>query len=500
MFLLVGLVAGLVALARPASREASGSIQGIVVEENGRPVASAIVRIKATGVTGVTEANGRFRLRCARGPVTASKSGYFIAGVRNPDPEPFLHLTPLPKEDNPAYDWVDPSPGGPQNCGTCHETIYREWADSAHAHSATGRHFRDLYEGTDAAGRPGVSWGLRTEFPDGAGVCSSCHAPAIDASDPARFDLGLIRGVALRGVHCDFCHKVSDTSGRSPGLTHGTFDLRLLRPAEGQLFFGPLDDVDRGEDAYSPLYRDSRYCASCHEGVVFGVHVYGTYSEWLASPASREGKQCQGCHMTPTGRFGNVAPGHGGMERNPRTLASHNLFTGSQAAMLRKAVQVSTALQRQGDSLRTEVRMVARGVGHRVPTGFLDRHLLLVVEAFDATGLRAQAQSGTTLPNAAGGELAGMAGRLYGRPRTDTTGHSPAPFWRGGNDGEDTRLLPEVTDVSVFSFPSTVVRVRARLLYRRFWHEVIVAKGWPDVDVVVFDEWLDVTTPAVLPR
>ena len=31
--------------------------------------------------------------------------------------------------------------------------------------------------------------------------------------------------------------------------------------------------VDRGEDVYSPLYSQSRYCAACHEGTVFGVHV-----------------------------------------------------------------------------------------------------------------------------------------------------------------------------------------------------------------------------------
>ena len=55
------------------------------------------------------------------------------------------------------------------------------------------------------------------------------------------------------------------------------------------------------DDAFSPLYRQSRYCASCHEGTVLSVHVYSTYSEWLASPARREGKQCQSCHMAPTG-------------------------------------------------------------------------------------------------------------------------------------------------------------------------------------------------------
>src|SRR5262249_31537693 len=142
-------------------------------------------------------------------------------------------------------------------------------------------------------------------------------------NDPGYNDLRRAEGVALQGVHCDYCHKIAEVDNPQPGLTHGRFGLKLRRPAEGQLFFGPLDDVDRGDDAYSPLYRESRYCASCHEGTVFGVPVYTTYSEWLASPAAREGKQCQDCHMAPTGLLTNLAPGKGGIPRDPKTLANH---------------------------------------------------------------------------------------------------------------------------------------------------------------------------------
>src|SRR5262249_55033579 len=157
----------------------------------------------------------------------------------------------------------------------------REWSAGGHARSATGHHFRSLYDGTSWEGKANVGWGLLTQHPDGAGVCSSCHAPALRDDDPALLDLRRVSGVAARGVHCDFCHKVAGFGGDMSGLSHGRFNLRLLRPSQEQLFFGPLDDVDRGEDAYSPLYRDSRYCAACHEGVVFGVHVYSTFSEWL---------------------------------------------------------------------------------------------------------------------------------------------------------------------------------------------------------------------------
>ena len=196
----------------------------------------------------------------------------------------------------------------------------------------SGRHFRNLYDCTDwHCGRAG--WGLLAEHPDGAGVCSSCHAPAVRDDDPAVFDLRKLEGVARLGVHCDYCHKVAGPGDGQLGLAHGRFYLRLLRPRSGQLFFGPLDDVDRGEDSFSPFQRDSRFCASCHEGVVFGVPVYTTYSEWLQSPARRRGQQCQDCHMAPTGRLTNFAPGHGGLDRDPATLANHRFFDGGLDAL-----------------------------------------------------------------------------------------------------------------------------------------------------------------------
>jgi hypothetical protein len=485
--LLVGVSAALAfPLIGPSSPRSELACEGVVLDVDGSPLGGVCVRVKATDLATTTDATGRFSLHGGGDRVTAWKPGYLIAGAPAVSPV-VLRLKTLPSEDNRDYHWVDPAPGGQRNCGTCHEEIYREWAGSAHAHSATGRHFRDLYEGTDAAGRPSAVWGLKTEFPDGAGVCSACHAPAIADHDPGRMDLARVQGVAASGVHCDYCHKVCGTGSNPPGLTHGAFDQRLLRPADGQLFFGSLDDVDRGEDAYSPVYRDSRYCASCHEGTVFGVHVYSTYSEWLVSPARRDGKQCQHCHMSPTGRMTNMAPGHGGVNRDPATLASHALYPGDQAEMLRRSVQVACTLVRSTGNVQARVRVRATDVGHRVPTGFIDRHLLLVVDAYDAGGQSLQAVDGPTLPAPAGQELVGHGGRLYGRLRSDFEGHSPAPFWRAAPDPVDTRLAPDSTDESLYTFSDKLDHVRVRLLYRRFWEETRIAKGWADMDIVVAD-------------
>ncbi len=469
---------------RPARRDDPPALRGTVRDERG-PVAGARVRLKGTADSVRTDDKGRFLLpgrSPGPGRVTAWADGYLIAGAPSDRLPLDLTLTRLPEQDNEEYEWVDPAPdpAGRHNCANCHDKIYREWSQSAHSRSATGNRFRSFYET------------LFADNPDASGVCTACHAPSVPSSDPGYFDLREVRGVPAKGVHCDYCHKIADAPTEGLGKTHGRFGLTLLRPAEGQLFFGPLDDVDRGEDAYSPLYRESRYCASCHEGIVLGVHVYSTFSEWKQSPAGRAGKHCQACHTAPTGAMTNIAPGKGGIERDPATLGNHRFFAGSQLDMLRRCLKVTLTAARNGDAVRAEAEVRAGDVGHRVPTGFIDRHLLLVVEAFATDGTRLAPSAGPTLPAAAGKGLAGRAGRLYGRVTKDFEGRGPVPFWKAAPEVTDTRLSPGQPDREAWSFPATAVTLRGRLVYRRFWQEVADGKGWADNELVVVDQTVTV--------
>jgi hypothetical protein len=468
------------------------AVQGLVCDREG-PLAGARVRFKGDAGSVTTDARGHFQLSGrskGTGRVTAWKEGYLVGGASLDDGPLLLTLRPLPRDDN-EYRWVDPAPDprGRHNCANCHGEIYREWQRSGHARSATGRHFLNLYLGTNWDGKPGTGWSLLGQHPDGSGVCTACHAPTVAPGNPARFDLSKVQGVDSRGVHCDYCHKVSGDGGGKLGYTHGHYKLDLRRPASGeQLFFGPLDDVDRGEDAYSAFYKDSRYCAACHEGVVFGVHVYSTYSEWRDSPAGQRGQHCQDCHMRPTGTMTNLAPGKGGIERNPLTLGNHRFFAGSREEMLRDCVRLSATLRREANAVRAEVSVRAERVGHRVPTGFVDRHLLLVVEGLEAAGKPVALRAGPVLPGVAGPELAGRPGKLYAKLLKDFEGKSPAPFWRADADAVDTRLYPGRTERLRFEYPPELRRLRVRVLYRRFWQEVTRSKGWPDEDVVVAEQ------------
>ena len=483
-------------------------IVGMVVGERG-PLPGARVRIKGQPELALSDKQGRFQLERPSGDkinsqltVTAWKDGHFIGGASLGDDSVTVRLKAHTRKDCRSYQWIDPTPDPlkEHNCGNCHGEIYREWKSSGHARSAVGRRFLNLYEGTDWHGRPGSSWSLLDEHPDGAGVCAACHTPSAVPVGVVDSDELNVEGVHSKGVHCDFCHKIADVSEEYLGLSHGAFGLSLLRPAEGQLFFGPLDDVDRGEDTFSPLQQESRLCASCHEGIVFGIPVYTTYSEWLASPAYGEGKQCQSCHMTPTGLMTNIAPDSGGIERDPRTLGSHSFLPGGLDAMLRRCLHVDVEAVRvtqkggadqtgsNAPSLRVTVQVEARDVGHRVPTGFIDRHLILLVDALGDTESRTMLISGPQLPMAVGESLSGQPGRLFAKLLRSPQGESPVPFWRAGAVPTDTRLQPKTPVVTHFTFAGSIYKIRVRLIYRRFWKTVADDKGWPNNDILVVDK------------
>ncbi|MCA9214944.1 MAG: hypothetical protein KDB27_17855 [Planctomycetales bacterium] len=472
------------------------TVAGRVIVD-GKPIANARVRIKGTTTQIQSDADGRFSLQVAEASlpltVTATAEGYFIGSCEydKRSKSGDIELSRLPEHDNESYEWVNPIPDADSSdrCGNCHPEIFEQWNSGAHAQSLENVHFTDLYAGTNRQTETvrETSWSLVRDRPEGIGVCTSCHAPSAELDQLAIGDIRDVHGVAKQGVHCDFCHKVESVSTENIGITHGRFAMKLLRPEHGQLFFGPLDDVDRGEDVYAPDFSNSEYCAACHEGTLFGVHVYGTYSEWLESPARQSGKHCQDCHMKPDGAMTNIAPDFGGIERDPATLASHQLFPGGQAEMLSRALNVHVQVGQPNAAVPVTVTLTATNVGHRVPTGFVDRHLILIVEGIDAAGNPLPATEGPTLTGVAG-SLANKNGKLFAKQLFGENGATPVPFWAEVFEQRDTRLYPEKPDESSFRFPPDSDQIRVRVIYRRFWESVEKEKGWADRSIIVYDQ------------
>jgi hypothetical protein len=362
----------------------------------------------------------------------------------------------------------------------------------------------NVFYGTDRDGLPNAGWDFHRDQPDARAVCAACHLPSVAASSPVVDDPIRATGVDRAGIHCDFCHKISGTefthSLDSLGLQHGRDALKLARPPAGrQVFFGPLDDVDRGRDTFSPLYSSSYYCASCHEGTLFGMRAYETFSEWQASPYAERGIECQSCHMRPDGRTKNVAPGHGGIDRDPATLSTHHFPGSNDADFLRSSVALSLSGWRSGGLIHAVVTVRPIEVGHRLPTGSPERHLILSVRATSANVAELSQVQGPMVPEVAGkgprsaGNLSGMAGKIYGKVLRGPFG-VPAPFWLATEVERDSRLYADTADETSYAFQvednSQDVRVTAALVYRRFYKALSEAKGWPDSDVLLHEREL----------
>ncbi len=179
-------------------------------------------------------------------------------------------------------------------------------------------------------------------------------------------------------------------------------------PLRYQLFFGTFDDDNvPEEDTYLLLLSKSRYCAACHSAEFWGVTIYNSYEEWLESSysdlTSGTARTCQECHLpAPTilesAPITNVAPGMGGVERDPLSIHAHTFPGAGSIELLQNAVTMTATAQIEDGQVVVEVQIINDKTGHSVPTDSPLRHLLLLVQAADAEGNALLQLSGSTVP------------------------------------------------------------------------------------------------------
>ena len=518
-----------------------GYVRGIVRDEDG-PVAGAVVRIQATTIETLTDEHGCFTLTEVGTDeavtVSAWKHEYYSAKVEGVLPSATgitLTLIRYQTNDNPDYEWVPPTGAG--SCASCKLSVTRIWLENAHAGSAANPRFLTMYNGRDVDGNqspptqyfthqdygriplppdPNQEYygpGFKLDFPAQAGNCAACHIPGAAVDAPYATDPNQVTGVDTFGVHCDFCHKVADvTLDADTGLPYanmpGVLSMDVRRPfpedpQRYQLFFGTFDDDNvPEEDTYLPLIEESRFCAPCHFGVFWDVVVYNSFGEWLASSYSdpETGKTCQQCHMPSPAildgeQMTNVAPGAGGVERDPLTIHAHTQPGAADEKLLQNAVTMTVDAGFQDDSVTVQVNITNDLTGHHVPTDSPLRHLILLVQATDAEGNALEQTRGETVPEWCGvgdpsdGCYAGLPGKAYAKVLQELwTEVSPTgAYWNQTRVLSDTRLPANAEDVSQYTFSSGggEVTVSVQLLYRRAFYELMQQKGWDVPDIVM---------------
>jgi hypothetical protein len=520
-----------------------------VVRDDQSSISGAVVRIQTTEHSTVTGSQGEFELAAPESfggsvKLTAWAKGCYIGGPIEASPggkEVTISLQRHSRWDNHEYDWLpsfrSAGSGENQGCSECHlrgkaatgpVLPVDEWLEDAHSQSAVNPRFLTMHAGTDMAGRRSPANGYRhlddlrlvplppdpkkayygpgykLDFPNYAGNCAACHAPAAAVNDPLSTDPIAIQGVGAEGVNCDFCHKIYDVHlDAATGLPFperpGVLSYEFRRPFKGhQIFVGPLDDIAPGEDTYSKLQKTSQFCAPCHYGVFGDTVVYDSFGEWLRSPYSREGKgkTCQDCHMPGNRAEFFANPEKGGLKRDPKTIVSHRMPGARDLDLLQNAVTLSLEADQLPEGIRVRTKVVNDRTGHHVPTDSPLRHLILLVRAYGSDGSRLSLKAGPVLPEWCGsgdpakGYYAGFPGKVYVKLLEEIwTGISPTgAYWNPTRIAMDTRLGAFESDAGEFLFiapNSGNVRIEAVLLYRRAYKKLMELKGWSDPDIIM---------------
>ncbi len=285
----------------------------------------------------------------------------------------------------------------------------------------------------------------------------------------------------------------------------GVLSIELRRPPEGHQFFaGPFDDVAPGEDVHSPLQTESAYCAPCHFAVFWDTVVYDSYGEWLRSPYSdpETGQTCQDCHMPATGATHFVPPEAGGLARDPDTIRTHLMPGASDEELLRNAVALTAELVLGPDRIEVVVTITNDRTGHHVPTDSPLRHLILLVDAVDASGARLEQLAGPTVPAWGGlgdpttGHYSGLPGTAYAKVLEELwTEVSPTgAYWNPTRVLSDNRIAAGAADTTRYEFAvpaAGAATIEVTLLFRRAYLDLMEQKGWdvPDIEMarVVLD-------------
>jgi len=521
----------------------SGTITGVVTNGS-QPVSGAVVRVQATSVSTTTDSHGQFTLSTsASGPValTAFAPGYFIAGpltARPGDTGVSFTLTKYSTADNASYAWMSAftSAGQNANCQRCHsdsrqtpaQLPFDEWQQDAHGTSAQNRRFLSVYNGTDLSGQdqspptryafnldygmiplppdanlPYYGPGYKLDFPSSAGNCASCHTPAAAVAAPYDTDPNAVSGVGKEGVACDFCHKAGSVrTDPSTGLpypnTPGVLSFGLFRPPAGvQFFAGPYDDVAPGNDTYSPLQNQSQFCAPCHTATFWGVQVYNSFGEWLASPYSDpvKGQTCQDCHMPHRGTGFAARADQGGNARDPQTVFSHLMPGASDPNLLQNTAGLAVEAHQAGPLIHVTVTVTNEKAGHHIPTDHPSRNILLVVSA-TAAGQPLIPYGGPVVPSwggtgTAAQDYGGAPGRGYARILEElwTEASPTVAYWSPTVLDADTRIPALGQDVSQYDFLAPAaggtVQIGATLLYRRAFRQLALWKQWNVPDILM---------------
>ncbi len=267
----------------------------------------------------------------------------------------------------------------PQFCGTsCHIDFYQQWNQAMMSQAYT--HHWDEIEyfklAIPHAEKDPVVAGVK------AG-CNGCHAPIsflVGDVPPPKPEM---KSRANESVSCDVCHTASGFAGDTP------FNFNFIsNPGDGKTKYGPRGTGNSPEHKIikSDFLKSGDFCGTCHnEKDPYEIWVKSTHLEWKDGPYSKEGVQCQNCHMTQ-------AEGYTASMGKKYPDAWQHLFHGAHdpgkvKGTIELRIHPDIREAEPGEKIKFTIALFNQKTGHKFPTGSVeDRIVWMHVEAVDSKG------------------------------------------------------------------------------------------------------------------
>lgn len=289
-------------------------------------------------------------------------------------------------------------------CAQCHEDRYKEWSGTMHALAITDPIFRTAYMKAVL-----FESGYRE-------YCLTCHSPTTKTTK----DFNLTKSLSVQGVSCSFCHSVKELD-----IKNNSYELN-----QDGTMVGPYRDsfTEKHPSNYSDILTKSEFCAGCHEFSLNGVPISETYSEWIEGPYSKEGTQCQDCHM-------EALPGYAANDIKREKVYRHFWYGGRTGQFLEKAFNIEYQVKKKGKKAEVTLNITNKNVGHKIPSGFPSRQLILHLKVKDDKDR----------------EIYGDK-RIYTKTLFDQYDNEVYDFWKAKSISKDNRIKPKESRIETFEF------------------------------------------------
>ena len=204
-----------------------------------------------------------------------------LAGCTKKSTEP----VDRPDHSEPQFTLSDFSSA--EACKGCHPNHYNEWKGSMHA-----------YAFVDPINTIGMKNTLAAVGAEELGqFCVQCHSPIgmLTGETGIGFDKENVDPLVKEGITCDACHLMEKPSVTASDNAVYHYDVK-----SGIRFGSIIDPAPNGFhlSKSKPFFSRSDACLPCHDLInKTGLPAEITYTEWLDSPFSAMGVECQDCHM-----------------------------------------------------------------------------------------------------------------------------------------------------------------------------------------------------------